>query len=62
MTTYPSNPAPAPAAAPAAPQAYSGFMGTRVMLPAANGVPYESFMQQGWTDELLIQHGMMAAQ
>lgn len=59
MMTSPSSPAPAPAPAPAA---YSGFMGARVMLPAAQGVPYESFIQQGWTDETLIAHGMMAAQ
>lgn len=54
MTTSPSN--------PAAPPAYSGFMGQRVMLPAANGAPYEAFIAQGWTDELLVQNGMMALQ
>ena len=42
--TPPSTPAPAPA---------------HVMLPAAGGVPYESFIAQGWTDDLLVQHGMM---
>jgi hypothetical protein len=33
----------------------------RVMLPAANGIPYEAYRAQGWTDAALVQHGMMAA-
>jgi len=34
----------------------------RVMLPAAQGATYEAFMATGqWTDELLVQHGMMQA-
>lgn len=33
----------------------------RVMLPAANGATYEAMIATGWTDALLIQHGMMAA-
>lgn len=41
-----------PAAAPVAPQ--------KVMLPAANGATYEQMAAQGWTDEQLIQHQMMA--
>ncbi|URG13013.1 hypothetical protein B2_20 [Stenotrophomonas phage B2] len=45
-------PVPAAPAAPAAP--------VRQMLPAAGGVPYESYIAQGWTDALLVQHGMMA--
>lgn len=32
----------------------------RVMLPAAGGATYESFIASGWTDALLVQHGMMA--
>lgn len=64
----PTPPAPAPAApvpvtpnpaflavpAPAAPPA-------RVMLPAANGVPYESYIANKWTDAMLVQNGLMAA-
>lgn len=53
----PPNPAMTAAAlappAPAAPAA-------RVMLPAANGTPYEAYKAQGWTDEQLVQHGLMA--
>lgn len=50
-------------AAPSAPApAYSGFMGgAPVMLPAANGVPYEQFIAQGWTEAAMIQEGFMAA-
>lgn len=33
----------------------------RVMLPAAAGSTYEQFIAAGWTDQLLIQHGMMQA-
>lgn len=29
------------------------------MTPAANGVAYEAYIAQGWTDALLRQHGMM---
>lgn len=42
-----------PPAVPAAPQ--------RRMLPPANGATYEQMVANGWTDALLIQHGMMAA-
>jgi len=31
------------------------------MLPAANGATYEQMIAAGWTDAMLIQHGMMAA-
>lgn len=31
------------------------------MLPASNGIPYEEYRKQGWTDELLVAHGMMVA-
>lgn len=41
---------PPPAAAPAAPQ----------MTAAANGVTYEAYRAQGWTDDQLRQHGLMA--
>lgn len=30
-----------------------------VMLPKANGITYEQYIATGWTDTLLIQHGMM---
>jgi len=67
-------PAPAPASAPApAPvQPHHGFVANagapvppnaaapqHVMTPKANGVTYEAMIAAGWTDELLIQHGMM---
>lgn len=56
-------PAPAPVApaAPAAPAPPAPQTTGPQMLPAANGIPYESYKAQGWTDEMLIQHGMMAA-
>jgi len=56
-------PPPAPPATPSPssppPPPYSGF--TRVMLPAANGQTYDAMIASGWTDALLIQHGMMTA-
>lgn len=48
-------PPPVPAAPPPAPAAP-----VRTMLPAANGVAYEAYIAQGWTDDLLRQHGLMA--
>jgi hypothetical protein len=33
----------------------------RVMLPAANGATYDAMKAAGWTDEQLVQHGMMQA-
>lgn len=44
-------PAPAPMAPPAAP--------ARVMTAKAAGAPYESFVAQGWNDDMLRQHGYM---
>jgi len=29
------------------------------MTVAANGIAYDAYIAQGWTDELLVQHGMM---
>jgi len=29
------------------------------MTPKAAGTTYEQFIAAGWTDELLVQHGMM---
>ena len=49
------NPPPLPAAAPPIPPPAP----VRIMLPAANGATYEQMIQAGWTDVLLIQHGMM---
>lgn len=48
-------PAP-PVAAPVAPPVAAG----PVMLPKAAGVPYASFIAQGWNDSTLRQHGYMA--
>lgn len=33
----------------------------RVMLPKAQGATYEALLEAGWTDALLIEHGMMQA-
>lgn len=58
-----ASPAPAAAAAPPPPAQAAPpppqATGPQ-MLPAANGVSYDSFIKQGWTDALLVQHGMMA--
>lgn len=43
------------------PPPHPSILRPRVMLPAANGVAYEEFIRQGWTDETLIAHGMMGA-
>lgn len=48
----PSFLAPPVPVAPAAPQ--------RVMLPAAQGATYEAMIAAGWSDQLLVQHLMMA--
>lgn len=48
------------AAAPAAP-APAAPAGP-VMTPAAGGVTYEAYRAAGWTDEQLVQHGMMQPQ
>jgi hypothetical protein len=29
------------------------------MLPAANGLPYESYVASGWSDEQLVANNMM---
>lgn len=42
-----------PPAAPVAP--------VRQMTAAAQGIPYESYIQQGWTDAMLVQNGLMLA-
>ena len=50
----PPDPAPmAPPPAPAAP--------VRQMTAAAQGIPYESYVAQGWTDAQLVQNGLMLA-
>jgi hypothetical protein len=52
---------PSPSSPPAPP--YSGFIpGGKVMLPAANGATYEQMIAAGWTDAMLVQHGMMSPQ
>lgn len=48
--------APAPMAPPPAPVAP-----VRQMTAAAQGLPYESYIQQGWTDAMLVQNGLMLA-
>ena len=49
-------PPPAPMAPPPAPVAP-----VRQMTAAAQGIPYESYIAQGWTDALLVQNGLMLA-
>lgn len=49
-------PAPAPMAPPAPPAAP-----VRQMTAAANGIPYEAYVAQGWTDAMLVQNGLMLA-
>ena len=49
-------PPPAPMAPPPAPAAP-----VRQMTAAAQGIPYESYIQQGWTDAQLVQNGLMLA-
>ena len=52
-----ATPPPAPAPAP-----YPEILNApaRVLLPAANGLTYEQYKQAGWTDEQMIQNGIMA--
>lgn len=56
MPTAPGQQAapPPPAAPPAAP--------VKVMTALANGTPYESFIQNRWTDQMLLDHGYMVMQ
>lgn len=58
-TPSPSNPVPPP---------YDGFMNTAAApagdpptLPAANGATYKQLKDAGWTHEMMVQHGMIAA-
>lgn len=58
MPAAPSIPSvpPAPPAPPAPPVAEA-----KRMTPAAQGIPYKAYIEQGWTDEQLIQNGLMLA-
>lgn len=59
----PAPPAPPVPASPPPPP-YSGYIPdappARVMLAAAQGAKYEDLIKAGWTDDLLVRHGMMA--
>jgi hypothetical protein len=46
---------------PPTPPPYHGVLQPKLMLPAANGIPYDAYIKEGWTDTLLIQHGYMQA-
>lgn len=63
MATQPAAPAPimTPPAAPApiAPPPAPPAAPIRTMTPKAAGATYESFITNGWTDALLIEHGYM---
>lgn len=50
-----------PGAALPPPPAPSVVAPVHVMLPAANGATYEQMRAAGWTDQQLVQHGMMSA-
>lgn len=52
--------APPPVAGPPPSQIAAPISGP-VMLPAAKGVTYESYKASGWSDQQLIENGMMAA-
>lgn len=56
-TTAPAGP-PAPPETPAAPTATPAGP---VMTAKANGVSYDAFVKQGWTDDLLLEHGYIEA-
>jgi hypothetical protein len=58
MTAPPVAPPAAPMAPPAAPPAPPAAP-VHQMTPKAAGTTYEQFIAAGWTDELLVQHGMM---
>lgn len=50
-----ATPPPAPPTPPAAPPASPAYQ----MTAAAKGATRDQYLAQGWTDELLIQHGLM---
>lgn len=57
ITPYPNILTPAPAA-PTPPPVLKP---ARIMLPSANGLTYDDYIAAGWTDALLVQHGLMQA-
>jgi hypothetical protein len=50
---------PAPMAPPAPPAPVAPVAAQRQMTAAANGTTYEAYVAAGWSDDLLIQNGMM---
>ena len=54
--TPPAQTPPPPPAPPA-----NDLASGKIMLPGANGVPYDAFISQGWTDDQLIANGYMQA-
>lgn len=56
VTPSPSNPPPPPYGA------YAAVPPARTMTPAAQGQTYEAMIAAGWTDAMLVQHGMMLPQ
>lgn len=58
----PAAPVAPPPAPPVQPNpAFVAGLPDRTMLPAAGGATYDQMKAAGWTDALLVQHGMMAA-
>ena len=60
-TPAPTYTSPTPPPTQPSPPPYTGVLQPKIMLPAANGIPYEAYVKEGWTDALLIQHGYMQA-
>ena len=64
-TPPPTTPPAVPAPVTPPPPPHSGYMDAApagpVMLPAAGGATYDAMKAAGWTDDMLIQHGMMQA-
>lgn len=55
----PAAPPPAPVVPPMPPAPV--HVATPIMLPGANGATYEQMKAAGWTDQLMVERGMMAA-
>ena len=58
MSTPPAALA-APAVATPPPLPYTAILTPHTMTALAKDIPYDKYIEQGWTDALLIQHGYM---
>lgn len=58
----PSAPAPAaPAPTPVIPNPNFAQIPVHQMTALANGIPYQAYIDKGWTDAMLVQNGLMLA-